>query len=866
MELFTCKKCGGGLIEQGDYYVCPSCGARYTNDGARKYRDELRNALGEAFYEEKQEQLANLRRLLWKETHEKFSDGDAIKDVCRKIRELVPDDAAAEFYYSVSDGKSKRINKFLQSFNIEEDPEYVEDFILYTIKSLRKENIVFLHAFLEKAKNKGVLSRDRYQRLLDELEEEAEEVENGVYNVNLPRTVFVLYSGKDIDRVTELVSRLEKYGFTCFLAARNLQHGRNAVANYGPYLKTAIDNCRIVLFVSSKNSCDQACDALSFEMKYIKQKDIEDLPAEYKNLPYKDVPITYKKPRIEYLLGAKRESADKASEDLVKEFFGTLSYYQTEAAVIERINEILNEEPYLPEPRKEKKKADKNVKFCKTCGAENPASAKFCSACANEEFLATYEEFETLLTQQAAAEAAAKSRKKKKEQEAAAALERQQAREAAKEAKRQEREEKRKKRREKARKGFNTFVTFIFPLLLATALIVCGGFFENTRHWLIGAGIFVAYTAISRRMVLRHIEDGGPWLFLGAQIALTIACIPLYFINDITRTYATCFAASVFAPSILIFVPLRRMIKEIRKTVKGFKCPRAVDVAYTFIGIGGVVLDIAIAMWFSGLGRTLIISVGVPTVYGLITCLHGLFVENSEGWAGTFFAISIALGVMSFVFCWINRDLTYFAVGMSLACGLSIFFTVDRPDFWGYFDGSYWWLCWAIIFVIVTLRLFFGWWFTDFRVDKNGVLKGYYGKGGTVCIPEGVTSIDEEVFYNWTAADDSIKEVVFPDSLQTIGPRAFNYCRGLTEVHIPDSVTEIGFEAFNGCVIKTVYLGAGLAKIGGSLFYHCPIETIYYNGTQEEWEAIEKVPYVYLFTSYEWDAGMGDYELIFLQE
>ena len=155
MELFTCKKCGGGLIEQGDYYVCPSCGARYTNDGARKYRDELRNALGEAFYEEKQEQLANLRRLLWKETHEKFSDGDAIKDVCRKIRELVPDDAAAEFYYSVSDGKSKRINKFLQSFNIEEDPEYVEDFILYTIKSLRKENIVFLHAFWRKRKTRA---------------------------------------------------------------------------------------------------------------------------------------------------------------------------------------------------------------------------------------------------------------------------------------------------------------------------------------------------------------------------------------------------------------------------------------------------------------------------------------------------------------------------------------------------------------------------------------------------------------------------------------------------------------------------------------------------------------------------------------
>lgn len=860
METFICKRCGGGLDERGDYYVCPSCGARYTNDGARKYREELRNVLGEALYEEKQEQLSKLRRLLWKETHEKYSDGDAIKDICRKLRELVPDDAAAEFYYVVSDGKSKRINRFLQTFDMDKQPEYVEDFVRYMIRSLRKENVVFLHAFLEKARGKGILSRDTYQGLLDELEDEAEEIADGIYNVNLSRTAFVLYSSKDIDAVTELVYKLEKYGFTCFLAARNLQHGRNAVANYGPYLKTAIDNCRMVIFVSSKNSCDQACDALGLEMKYIRQKDIEGFPAECKNMPYQDAPMAYKKPRIEYLLGTQRESADKASGDIVKEFFGTLSYCQTEGAVIERINEILNEEPYQPVVKKSGGKADKNVKFCKTCGAENLLSAKFCMTCANEAFVDTREEFEDLLAQQLAKEAEEKSRVKKKKQKEAAALERQQAKEAAKEQKRREKESKRKRRREKARKGFNTLVTFALPLLLATALIVCGGYFENARHWLIGAGILVAYTAIYGKLI--RIEEGLCWLFLGTQIALTVACITLYFINDITRTYATCFAASVFVSAFIIFIYLKKEDKETQLQ----------DIAYTFIGIGGAALFIAIATWLTGLACTLTISVGVPTVYGLITCLHGIFVEDSEGWNWTFFWISIALGIASFVFCWINRDLTYFAVGMSLACGLYVFFKFDfynlwrRGRIWGR-SWSYWWLCWAIVFVVVTLRLFFGWWFTDFRVDKNGVLKGYYGKGGIVCIPEGVTSIDEEVFYNWWDNSDSMKEVVFPNSLQTIGSQAFKFRNSLTEIHIPDNVTTIEYEAFCECdKLKTVYLGSGLKTIGGSLFYNSPVETIYYNGTQEDWEKIEKIPYKLFFTPYEWDAGMGDYELVFLKE
>ena len=50
-------------------------------------------------------------------------------------------------------------------------------------------------------------------------------------------------------------------------------------------------------------------------------------------------------------------------------------------------------------------------------------------------------------------------------------------------------------------------------------------------------------------------------------------------------------------------------------------------------------------------------------------------------------------------------------------------------------------------------------------VIENGVLKKYLGKGGAVVIPDSVTSI---------------------------GDRAFWGCRKLTSITIPDSVTSIG--------------------------------------------------------------------------
>ena len=65
--------------------------------------------------------------------------------------------------------------------------------------------------------------------------------------------------------------------------------------------------------------------------------------------------------------------------------------------------------------------------------------------------------------------------------------------------------------------------------------------------------------------------------------------------------------------------------------------------------------------------------------------------------------------------------------------------------------------------------------------------------------------------YNWNYYGDvpwfsnrsSVKTVVIPDSVTSIGRWAFGYCESLTSVTIPDSVTSIGDEAFNNCTRLT---------------------------------------------------------------
>jgi hypothetical protein len=105
----------------------------------------------------------------------------------------------------------------------------------------------------------------------------------------------------------------------------------------------------------------------------------------------------------------------------------------------------------------------------------------------------------------------------------------------------------------------------------------------------------------------------------------------------------------------------------------------------------------------------------------------------------------------------------------------------------------------------------------DFRIE-NHVLTKYCGAGGAIVVPDNVTSIGEEAFYECS----ELTSVTIPNSVTTIDYCAFLGCTKLTNVIIPDSVTTIGRYAFCDCSsLTSVTIPAGVTDIGNDTFRDC---------------------------------------------
>ena len=125
-------------------------------------------------------------------------------------------------------------------------------------------------------------------------------------------------------------------------------------------------------------------------------------------------------------------------------------------------------------------------------------------------------------------------------------------------------------------------------------------------------------------------------------------------------------------------------------------------------------------------------------------------------------------------------------------------------------------------------------------IDENGYalyidgdevrLIGYLGEETDLVIPDAVTHINDNAFYN--KGMENLTSIILNNGLISIGERAFYNCKDLTKIVIPASVTSIASEAFLRCTsLSKIMLGDKITNIGSQAFK----ATAYYND-KDNWD------------------------------
>jgi len=139
----------------------------------------------------------------------------------------------------------------------------------------------------------------------------------------------------------------------------------------------------------------------------------------------------------------------------------------------------------------------------------------------------------------------------------------------------------------------------------------------------------------------------------------------------------------------------------------------------------------------------------------------------------------------------------------------------------------------------------------------EGNISGLYGCSSPIILTGNRTSIGCLFREN-----SSITSITIPETVTSLCSKEFEGCTGLKTVTIPASVTSIGYDAFSDCYcdvifasgtqtipdeafecaagISSVSIPSTVTTIGALAFQSCGDLDIYYQGTEDQWDNIEK--------------------------
>ncbi|MBQ3572694.1 MAG: toll/interleukin-1 receptor domain-containing protein, partial [Clostridia bacterium] len=217
------------------------------------------------------------------------------------------------------------INKQIERYS-----EYLPWIVKYLAKMMESKDLSIASLFVENCFKYNYI--DNGARIF--FEDQKENISEGIYNLTVIREVFIAHSSLDNKIAENLVEELKRKNITYFWAVENLRKSNRTEEDYKKALCQAIDNCKSLVFVSSKNSRGLENDAVDIELSYV-----------YKT--YEKAGIHYKKQNgsmfylFEYRINNGSES-ELLYDKTISEYFGTQSRYYDLGDLVWRITNKLH--------------------------------------------------------------------------------------------------------------------------------------------------------------------------------------------------------------------------------------------------------------------------------------------------------------------------------------------------------------------------------------------------------------------------------------------------------------------------------------------------------------------------------------------